>query len=156
MKRNLLLFCAVLLGSLHCIAQNNSVAGEWRGVWTNPTGFVFTAEMTLQAGSSCGSCAASGDGSIQGQILWTLKKVGANSSPDYARKVDMTGTEFVKGEMRGSGLLVLNGYDKNDPNNVIGLDNYRLALADNGQVIGGITLSHGSWMGQFILKKIRP
>jgi len=31
-----------------------------------------------------------------------------------------------------------------------GTDQYRLAISDNGKVVGGITLNGGSWTGQFI------
>lgn len=155
-KKMLLLFCAALLPSLHSFAQTDSLSGDWRGIWTNPAGFVLTAEMTLQAGSGCKTCAVSGNGSVQGKIVWTLRKAGSNSPGEYAGKVGMTGTEYVKGEMRGSGLLVLDGYDKQDPNAIISIDKYRLAISDTGQVIGGITFNNGSWRGQFIAKRVEP
>jgi len=90
------------------------------------------------------------EGGIRGKIVWTLRKVGSNASDTYASKVGMSATEFVKGEMKGDGLLVLNGYEKDDPNDVIGIGQYRLAISDNGKVAGGITLNGGSWTGQFI------
>ena len=67
-----------------------------------------------------------------------------------AAKVGMTGKESVSGEMVGEGFLVLKGVGKEDPDNIIGLDQYRLALADNGDVIGGITRNSGPWTGQLI------
>ncbi|MGO9775941.1 MAG: hypothetical protein ACLQGT_11920 [Terracidiphilus sp.] len=143
MKR-ILLVCGMLLGSLSCSAQAGSVSGEWRGIWTDPTGYVFTVMMTLDTGPGCKTCAPAGDGSIQGKIVWTLRKMPANATPELAAKVGMTGTELVKGE----GLLVLNGYQKDDPNSIIGLDQYRLAISDDGKVIGGITLNYGPWTGQ--------
>src|ERR1035438_8932109 len=66
MKR-ILLVCGILLGSLVCSAQTGSVAGEWRGIWTDPTGYVFTVTMTLETGPGCKTCAATGDGSIRGK-----------------------------------------------------------------------------------------
>ncbi len=131
------------------------MAGEWRGIWTNPTGFVFSAELTLEAGAGCKTCAATGDGSIRGKIVWTLRKAGSNAPEEYAKKVGVPATEFVKGEMKGDGFLVLNGYDKDDPNGIIGMDKYRLVISDNGQVIGGITFNNGPWTGQFIAMKVQ-
>jgi hypothetical protein len=154
--RKKLLLCLVLLTVTVCSAQTASVAGEWRGIWTSPSGFVFTADLTLSTGPGCNTCAAAGDGSIQGQIVWTLRKVAANASPDYAAKVGLTGTEFVKGEMKGDGFLVFNGYRKDDPSNIIGLDRYRLALSDDGKVIGGITYDNGPWTGQFVAVRAQP
>ncbi len=156
MRKIFLLTCALLLGALNSSAQTSSVAGEWHGIWTNPTGFVFTAELTLEAGAGCKTCAATGDGSIRGKIVWTLRKVGSDASEEYAKKVGMTATEYVKGEMKGDGFLVLNGYDKDDPNGVIGIDKYRLAISDTGQVIGGITFNNGPWTGQFIAMRAQP
>ena len=149
MKR-ILLVCGILLGSLVCSAQAGGVAGEWRGIWTDPTGYVFTVTMTLETGLGCKTCAAAGDGSIRGKIVWMLRKTPANATPELAAKVGMTGTELVKGERKGEGLLVLKGYQKDDPNSIIGLDQYRLAISDNGMVIGGITNNNGSWTGQLI------
>jgi hypothetical protein len=104
--------------------------------------------MTLETGLGCKTCAAAGDGSIRGKIVWMLRKTPANATPELAAKVGMTGTELVKGKRKGEGLLVLNGYQKDDPNNIIGLDQYRLAISDDGKVIGGITLNYGPWTGQ--------
>jgi hypothetical protein len=67
-----------------------------------------------------------------------------------AAKVGSTAKESVSGEMAGEGFFVLKGVVKEDPDNIVGLDQYRLALADNGDVIGGITRNNGSWTGQFI------
>ncbi len=154
MAKRLLLFSAVLLCSLCGSAQTNNVAGQWRGVWTSQSGFVYSAEMTLESGATCKTCAMSGNGSVRGRILWTLKKVGSNAIPEYASKIGMTATEYIKGEITSGGLLILNGYDKDDPNNVIGIDKYRLAISDDGQVIGGITENNGPWTGQFIVARI--
>jgi hypothetical protein len=68
----------------------------------------------------------------------------------------MTDTELVKGEMKGDGLLVLNGYEADDPAHMKSVDQYRLAISDNGKVVGGITLNGGSWTGQFIAVRAQP
>jgi len=41
----------------------------------------------------------------------------------------------------------VDGYDKTDPNQILGLDKYRLILADNSAALGGITWDHGPWRG---------
>lgn len=150
MRKRLLLFSLLVFGALACRAQTASIAGEWSGVWTSPSGFVYSAQITLSTGPGCKMCAAIGDGSIQGQIVWTLRKVGTNASASYAGSEGLTATEYVRGEMKGDGFFVLEGYRKDDPHNIIGLDRYRLALAENDNVIGGITRNNGPWTGQLI------
>jgi hypothetical protein len=154
--RKRLLLCLLVFSALACRAQTGSVAGEWRGVWTSPSGYVYSADITLNTGPSCTTCAASGDGSIQGQIVWTLRKPGTNASAGLAASVGLTATEFVKGEMKGEGFFVLAGYQKDDPHNIIGLDRYRLAVAENGLVIGGITRDNGPWTGQLFATRVQP
>lgn len=153
MKNRIHMACIFMLGSLGslvCCAQSNSIAGEWRGIWTDPTGYSFTATLTLETGPSCKACAATGDGSVRGTIVWTLRKVPAKATPEEAAKAGRSATEYVKGERKGAGLLVLNGYRKDDPNHIFSIDQYRLAISDNGMVIGGITSNNGSWTGQLI------
>lgn len=153
MRKRAVLAGLILLGGLVCPAQTLSVAGEWRGIWTNPAGLVFTATMTLETGTSCKTCAVIGEGGIRGKILRTLRKAGTNAT---AEPDGTTFTELVKGEMKGSGLLVLNGYEIDDSTHLKGTDQYRLAISDNGKVVGGITLNGGSWTGQFIAVRAQP
>ena len=82
--------------------------------------------------------------------MWTLRKAGKDALPEMAAKVGMTGKESVTGEMKAEGFFVLRGVAKEDPNDIVSLDQYRLALADNGDVIGGITRNNGPWTGQLI------
>ena len=111
--------------------------------------------MTLEAGPGCKTCAVVGGGSVRGKIVWTLRKAGANASAEQAFQVDTTTTELVKGEMKGEGLLALDGYQSDAPG-LKPVDKYRLALSDNGKVLGGITLNGGSWTGQFIAMRVQP
>jgi len=150
MRKQVVLVGLILLGGLACPAQTGSVAGEWRGIWTNPAGLVYTAVLTLETGPGCKTCAVINDGSIRGKIVWTLRKAGPNLTPKSVDIVGMTDTELVKGEMKGDGLLMLNGYEADDPTHLKGTDQYRLAISDDGKVMGGITLNGGSWTGQFI------
>ncbi len=109
----------------------------------------------METGSGCKTCASKGGGSVQGKIVWLLRKSGPNASPALAEKVGTTSTEQVKAQVKGEGLLVLDGYDKDDPNDVKALDQYRLAISDNGKVVGGISLNGGSWTGQFIAVRVQ-
>ena len=156
MRKRILLAVFLLFGGLVCNAQTGSVTGEWRGIRTNPAGLVFSATMTLETGPECKTCAVVSDGLIRGRIVWTLRKAGSKTSSGSDASVGLTATELVKGTMKGDGLLVLNGYEKDDPNGIIELDQYRLAVSDNGKVVGGITLNGGSWTGQFIAVRTQP
>ncbi len=153
MRKRVVLAGLMLLGGMVCAAQTTSVTGEWRGIWTNPAGLVFTATMTLETGPHCKTCAVISDGGIRGKIVWTLRKAGTNAT---AESGGTTFTELVRGEMKGDGLLVLNGYEIDDSTHIKGTDQYRLAISDNGKVVGGITLNGGSWTGQFIAVRAQP
>lgn len=154
MKKWILFICLALFGALVCRAQTEGIAGEWDGIWTSPSGFVYKAQITLNTGSGCKTCAVVGDGSIQGEIVWTLQRIGKNAPAQYTGSEGLTATEYVKGEMRGDGFFVIEGYRKDDPHNIIGLDRYRLALGENGKVIGGITRNNGPWTGQLIAVRV--
>jgi hypothetical protein len=156
MRKPIVLAGLILLGGLACAAQTVNVAGEWRGIWTNPDGMVFSASMTLQTGKGCKTCAVVGDGVVWGKIVWTLRKAGENPSPELAALVGKTATELVKGSLKGEELLELNGYVLEDPAEIKGTDQYRLAISEDGKVVGGITLNGGSWTGQFIAMRAQP
>ena len=144
----------VLLSGLYCSAQTSGVEGEWQGIKNTPERVIFTGEVTLQSGASCKTCAATSDGSIQGKIVWGLRSAGMKAAPGMAGKAGKIGTEYVRGQMKGKGLLVLNGYKLDDPEHILVLDKYRLAVSDDGKVLGGLTFNNGAWTGQFIA--IRP
>jgi hypothetical protein len=62
----------------------------------------------------------------------------------------------VKGNLKGDELLELNGYVLEDPAEIKGTDQYRLAISEDSKVLGGITLNGGSWTGQFIAMRQQP
>ena len=155
MRKLVLLLSFVLLCTLLCRAESGSVTGVWHGMRTTPSGAVYSAEMTLEYGPGCKTCAVISEAGIHGKIVWTLRKAGTGT-PEATAAVDATATELVKGEMKCDGLLVLAGYQKDDPKNIIMLDKYRLALSEDGKVLGGITLNGGNWAGQFIAMRERP
>jgi hypothetical protein len=52
----------------------------------------------------------------------------------------MTGTEYVKGTfLPEAGVVKMEGWSLEDPNHILGTDQYRLILSDDGKVLGGIT-----------------
>jgi hypothetical protein len=156
MRKQIVLASLVLLGGLACAAQTVNVAGEWRGIWTSPDGLVFSATMTLETGKGCKTCAVVGNGAVWGKIVWTLRSAGPNPSPEFAAKVGKTATELVKGNLKGEELLELNGFVAEDPAEMKGTDQYRLAISDDGKVMGGITQNGGPWTGQFIAMRAQP
>lgn len=122
-----------------------SPAGDWRGTWRSGAGYVYGADMRLRV---------SADGTITGSIVWTLR---ITPVPADRIKVGMTGVERVRGTFDArSGTIAMSGFEKNDPNTIIGLDRYRLFFAENGKVIGGITENHGTWEGVLSLVRVEP
>jgi hypothetical protein len=154
MKMRIVAVLLVLLSGVYGSAQSDGLEGKWQGIKNTPERVVFTGEATLELGASCKTCAATGDGSIQGKIVWCMRGPGTKAAQGMAAKIGKLGTEYVKGQMRGKGLLVLNGYKLDDPNHMLELDKYRLAVSDDGKVLGGLTFNNGAWTGQFIA--IRP
>jgi hypothetical protein len=94
------------------------------------------------------SLRVSGSGAASGEINWTLRK---SPRPAEQGKVGMTGVESVRGNYYAD--TILEGYEKNDPNGILGLDKYRLVVSDNHRTMGGITRHHNAWNSQFFLSK---
>lgn len=138
----LLLFTLALIPSSSFAQDQPVFVGNWQGEWSNPTGYVYIADMQLTAAS---------DGSILGKIHWILKQ---SPNAEEQAKLGMSGTEFVSGTYdANSRVLTFEGISKSDPNNILGLDKYKLLLADNSNVMGGITLNNGNWRGVFSLMR---
>lgn len=122
--------------------SNAEFAGNWQGEWIDASGYLYHAQMQLTAGSG---------NAILGKIEWTLEK---SPSADEQTKLGMTGTEFIAGTYdSASRVLTFRGVSKSDPNNILGLDEYKILLATNANVLGGITLNNGSWRGLISLTR---
>jgi len=122
------------------VADASALNGTWHGPWTSPSGYLYQAEVHLKIDA---------EGAISGDIRWTLGK-----SPREAEqsKIGLTGTEFISGKFDSqSRVMTFAGIRKDDPNSILGLDRYKLVLADNEKVMGGITENHGNWQGLFSL-----
>lgn len=66
----------------------------------------------------------------------------------------MRAIEYVRGKYYSDAeAIVLEGYRKDDPYGIWELDKYRLILALTHETMGGITEEHGSWAGQFFLRR---
>jgi len=149
--RNITAWLGVLLGvvllptlvSAQAVSDSDraALAEPWRGSWIGG-GFRYEATMSLRVG---------GSGDVEGSIHWTLRE--SPREPE-ASKIGMTGVEHVRGQFRADvGLLVLEGYRKDDPNSIIGLDKYRLVMSEVRKTMGGITHHHGPWDGRFFLMR---
>jgi hypothetical protein len=136
------IFPAAVAAQTVSAAEQAELAGPWPGRWTAPEGWIYEAVISLQV---------SGSGATSGEINWTLRK---SPRPAEQGKVGMTGVELVRGNYHANaGAFILEGYEKKDPNGILGLDKYRLVVSDNRRIIGGITRHHSAWTGQFFLSK---
>lgn len=123
-------------------AEQAEIAGPWHGFWTAPEGWIYEAVINLRV---------SGSGATSGEINWTLRK---SPRPAERGKLGMAGVELVRGNYYAtSGTLILEGYEKKDPNGIIGLDKYRLVVSDTRRTMGGITRHHNAWNSQFLLSR---
>jgi len=119
-----------------------ALAQVWSGTWSSPAGFVYDANLEVQLHQT---------GAVEGRIEWTLKKAPADRK-DYAGKEGQTGLEYVWGVYDPKTRnLDMEGYRRYDPKNILGLDRYRLNLAENLQEIRGATWNHGTWKAAFTL-----
>lgn len=135
-----------LLAAAPCLAQNEKplstldLSGTWQGNWISPKGYVYATTLNLRVSS---------DGLASGSFAWVLKK---SPRADEQAKLGMGATEYVTGRTNTTARTVtLAGTRKDDPDNVIGLDKYKLVISDDGRVMGGITWNHGDWQGQILL-----
>lgn len=120
----------------------SALAGPWKGVWSSPDGSLYHAQSHWDVKQG---------GSLEGHILWTLRR---SPRDNEQQKIGMTGREYVRGKFDfNSKVLSMEGYRKEDPNGILGLDKYRLILTENLQVMAGPTWSHGSWKGLFFLTR---
>ncbi len=120
--------------------EQAELAGPWHGSWTG-AGF-YEAVINLRVGAT---------GATSGEINWTLRK---SPRPAERGKIGMTGVELVRGNYYANrGTSILEGYEKNDPNGILGLDKYRLVVGDSRRTMGGITRHQNAWTSQFFLSR---
>ena len=120
-------------------ADKTALEREWAGEYTS-TGTAFDAKLRLRVLP---------DGAVEGRIHWTYTRTDREESK---RHIGRTGIEFVWGtydpKMR---LLLIDGYRRDDPQAILGLDRYRLTLAERNQALGGTTWANGTNDGRINL-----
>ncbi|MBY0322560.1 MAG: hypothetical protein K2X72_27835 [Reyranella sp.] len=148
MRVRLLAALTVLLLAVSASAQTkpplpvSDLAGEWHGQWTAPGGYLFTATLSLKVAP---------DGIADGQFVWTLKR---SPLAEEQRKLDMSAIEFVSGKVdSAAGTVTLAGTRKDDPNDVIFTDRYRMVVGENGRTLGGVSRNLGDWDGLVFLQR---
>jgi hypothetical protein len=120
-------------------AEKAALEREWAGKFTQP-GAAFDAQLRLRVLD---------DGAVEGKIHWTYTKTDDEKAK---RNVGLSGTECVWGSYDPTTrLLVFDGYRRDDPHMILGLDRYRLTLGENGQTLGGTTWANGTNEGRFNL-----
>ena len=148
LKVRLLAALALLVFAASASAQTkpplpvSDLAGEWHGQWTSPSGYLFAATLSLTVAPN---------GNVDGRFVWTLKR---SPLADEQRKLGMSATEFVSGKVDGAaGTLTLAGTRKDDPNDVIFADRYRLVAGENGRSLAGVSGNLGDWDGLVFLQR---
>ncbi len=144
-----LMLCLALAAGLMFAAPASAQGfppGPWHGVWVN-------GERTYEYGAEL-DFTVENSGRVQGQIRWTLLR---SPRPEEQGEIGMQAVEYVEGALDlDEGSLTLQGTRKDDPNEIIGLDVYRLAVSPNGQYIAGITWDNGTWGGRIDLSRGGP
>jgi len=137
----LLLAAMLVLGLAGSAQAQRLERTRWAGTWTNPRGSVFFAEVQVEPVSR---------DSVAARFRWTLLR-----SPQENAKLGRSATEFARGRYDPtSQLLLLQGYRKEDPDTVIGLDGYRLLVANGGDALVGITDDGGTGEGRFSARRV--
>jgi hypothetical protein len=120
----------------------SDLAGDWHGQWTSPSGYLFTTTLSLKVAPG---------GVADGRFVWTLKR---SPLAEEQRKLGMSATEFVSGKVdSAAGTVTLSGTRKDDPNDVIFTDRYRLVAGENGRSLAGVSGNLGDWDGLVFLQR---
>ena len=125
------------------LSNASAFAGRYRCIWTSPDGFVYECELQLRNTSAT---------EVDGRIQWTLIR---SPRPGEQAKLGMSGAELVRGALDGPGKVNISGYDKVDPNGILGLDEYKLELSGTARWIFGTTSNHGDWNAQFYAVRLQ-
>jgi hypothetical protein len=113
-----------------------SASGVWLGEWSDPEGNLFGCEVRINET----------EGVVSGSIVWILKQT---PRLDLKPKIGLTGIEHIRGKYDPkSRSLEFEGYKKDDPHALIGMDKYKLLISSDGQSMLGQTYNHGTWNGQ--------
>jgi hypothetical protein len=109
---------------------------NWDVEWRNPEGHVYTAEMELEVTGS----------NVEGFFNWTLR---ASPRAEERAKIGLTGVEYIRGTYDPDcGLLLLEGKTLDDPNRILGMDQYRIVVSPDVLRLAGMTGHGGEWTGE--------
>jgi hypothetical protein len=123
--------------------ERSALNRTWTGNWIGG-GFVFKAQLVLKV---------SRDDQAEGHIVWTVISAPRHRTK-YRKKIGRKGTEHIRGHYDpATNLLSIKGVRKDDPNNVIGLDAYRLVLAPNHAMLVGVSSHKGQWDASIVLRR---
>jgi hypothetical protein len=115
--------------------------GRWVGNWTSPNDYSFKCEINLLFQP---------DKTVKGYILWTLRSV-----PDKEdnSKLNSRAIEYVIGSYSDENREIeIRGVEKEDPNEIISPDLYRLTLSSDSSTLRGETQYVGDWHGAIVAK----
>jgi len=113
------------------------VNGTWSGSWDGHNGYLYDFTMKLTTDAS---------NRVSGNITWTLK---ASPYSVHQSKIGSTAVEYVDGVYDPqASYLEMVGKRKDDPNNILALDVYRISFSSNMQRLTGKTRNNGSWTGE--------
>lgn len=133
------LFALLSFNANDLFAQNQHFQGAWTMIGTT---YVFEFDLYLKDGDW---------NNVTGYFDWKVANYDENSpaSRDYYQsKLGTTAKEFVRGTYNPETReYILKGYKKEDPNEIISTDLYRLQLDENGD-IGGDSKAHNTWKGR--------
>lgn len=144
--KTILLTCLLSIGFY---AQANSQTRLYQGTWIRlSTGYLFEFDLHLEHGTG---------NMVQGYFNWKFLKCDENDAfavSYYKDKIGMTAKEYIRGTWdANSHTYYLKGYKKDDPNEIISLDEYQLKVDENGD-LGGETKSQGTWLGRINAKAL--
>lgn len=137
-----LILCSSLFFSIISSAQ--SWTGLWEGTWSSPDGYVF--EFTLQLEDSSSN-------TVKGFFSWKFKKAPPNDTY-YAGKENTEALEYINGKTLNTYSLTMEGYSKDDPNNIISLDRYTITCNEERTAFSGMSYYGGTWLGKIEGKRI--
>jgi len=113
-----------------------SATGVWLGEWSDPQDNVFGYEIRINETGS----------DVSGSIVWILKR---SRRSDLQQKLGLGGIEHIRGKYDPqTRLLEFEGYRKDDPHEIIGMDKYKLFISVDGQSLSGQTYDGGTWKGR--------
>ena len=119
------------------VSKTTKLDGKWKCKWTSPTGYLYTCDMTVTVE----------DTTITGDITWTLK---ISPNIEEQSKIGFTAIELVKGSYNSENrVILLQGYEEDDPHGIIVLGGYKLELSKDGKILSGKTRNGGDWKAQF-------